>query len=474
MYLLAVALFICNKQAGAQDLVSSSFVRSYSASEIGTSFPVGGLAKYNVEVYKLLYTTKGVNGQKDTVSGLVVYPVLAHTSWPILVYQHGTASSRDGVPSRMSAEAAIGSIGGSLGYVSILPDYLGLGDSDGFHPYVHAKTEASVAVDMLYAVEQFTAKQQVYLNGQIFVTGYSQGGHASMALHRALETEFSDKFKIVAAAHMSGPYSISGDTRLRLLSNDEYFFPGYALYTMLSYNMAYNLYPSLKHFIREPYLQIAEDFFSGKEERLDSVHVKLARILMQEKGKVIPRYMFQDSVLAAIANQPQHPANVAMRDNDVYLWAPKAPTRLFYCKADDQVVYTNSLLADSTMKAKGAVNVGAVDVGSSYNHGQCFQPALLSSVFFFSFFQNVQTDLLEQLPELPVRMFPNPAADWCMLDNVPVGSMITVTDLSGRELRSMQAQESTTEIPLEGIQSGLYMVRVRARTGTWTGKLMVR
>ncbi|MBK8042036.1 MAG: hypothetical protein IPK21_04855 [Haliscomenobacter sp.] len=162
-----------------------------------------------------------------------------------MVYQHGTAGSREAVPSRLSFEATIGLVGGALGYVSVLPDYLGLGDSDGFHPYLHAKTEASAAVDMLRAARQFAASATIALNGQVFVSGYSQGGHAAMALHRELETNLSAEFKVTASAPMSGPYSISGDMKSRLLSEEEYFYPGYPLYTMLSYNLAYGVYDSL-------------------------------------------------------------------------------------------------------------------------------------------------------------------------------------------------------------------------------------
>jgi len=472
--LLGSMLLGFSQPVGAQDLIRSTYVRSYKAAEVGASLPIPSLAQYDVDVYTIRYTTKGADGQKDTASGLIVYPVRPNTAWPTMVYQHGTASSRDAVPSRFSAEATIGLIGGTLGYVSVLPDYVGLGDSRGFHPYVHAQSEAQAGVDMLLALQQFAASQSLYLNGQLFLSGYSQGGHASMALHRMLEKSYASQFKVTAAAHMSGPYSISGETRARLLSDAEYFRPGYALYTMLSYNQAYHLYDSLSQFIRPPYLQIATDFFSGKETNLDSVHARLAATLIQEKGKVVPKYIFQDSVLSAIAANPSHPANLAMADNDVYKWGPKTPTRLFYCKADDQVVYTNSLLADSVMRASGATSVGSVDVGSSYDHGQCFQPALLSSVFFFSLFQNVQTDVRGVLPALPVRMFPNPASGAFYLDNLPESGRITIHDMSGRLLHTQVVAGVATEVSLNGMHPGFYVVRVLSDSGVWADKLIVR
>ena len=115
-------------------------------------------------------------------------------------------------PSERRGGWELAGVGAALGYVAVAPDYLGLGESRGFHPYVHAATEASAAIDLLYAAQEFAEKQKFPLNGQLFLTGYSQGGHASMALHRELERNYSKIFPVSAAAHLSGPYSISGET----------------------------------------------------------------------------------------------------------------------------------------------------------------------------------------------------------------------------------------------------------------------
>ena len=45
----------------------------------------------------------------------------------------------------------------AFGYVVCAPDFVGLGDSPGVHPYVHAKTEASAAIDMLRAARELDA-----------------------------------------------------------------------------------------------------------------------------------------------------------------------------------------------------------------------------------------------------------------------------------------------------------------------------
>jgi len=472
--LCLAGLFFVAVHLPAQQLVSATFIRNFTKDQVAAFLPVPGLARYDVAVYKIRYTTPDIRGVRDTASGLMALPLAPNSSWPILVYQHGTAGSRESVPSRMNSEATVGFIGATLGYVSVLPDYLGLGDARGFHPYLHAATQASAALDMVRAVRQYALNAKLNLNGQIFLTGYSQGGHASMALHREMEQKFSGEFKVTAATHLSGPYSISGDMKNRLLNDTEYLFPAYTLYTVLSYNMAYNLYEKPEQFINPPYLEVAKAFYSGAETVLDTIHNRLARILIQQKGKVIPRFIFQDSLVTAIRNNPAHPFNLAMLDNDTYRWAPSAPTRLFYCQGDDQVVYTNSILADSVMRALGAKDLDAFDMNPTFNHGQCVQPALFSTIIFFSVFQSIQTDVADASFGRPLKLFPNPARETVYLDQLPPGSQVALWDFAGRLIRDFGIlQEQNPELSLHGLESGLYILRARADKGTWTGKLVI-
>lgn len=467
-------IFFAAMELPAQQLISATFIRNYTKDQVAVFLPIPGLARYDVGVYKIRYTTPDIRGVRDTASGLLALPLSPNNSWPILVYQHGTAGSRESVPSRLNSEASIGFIGASLGYVSVLPDYLGLGDSRGFHPYVHAATESSAAIDMVRAIRQYAASTNLALNGQIFLTGYSQGGHGSMALHRDMEQKFGEEFKVTAAAHLSGPYSISGDMKNRLLSDAEYLYPAYTLYTVLSYNMVYNLYEKPEQFINPPYVEVAKSFFSGSETILDTIHNRLGRILTQQKGKVIPRFIFQDSLVEAIRNNPQHPFNKAMLDNDTYRWAPNAPTRLFYCKGDDQVIFTNSTVADSVMRALGAKDVQASDVNSAFNHTQCVQPALFSTIIFFSFYQSIQTDIAGAPVQRPLYLYPNPARGTVYLDQLPAGSHLALWDFAGRMVRDFgMVAEENPALSLHGLQSGVYILRARAETGTWTGKLMI-
>ena len=71
-----------------------------------------------------------------------------------------------------------------------MPDYIGMGESPGLHPYCHGASEATT-IDMIRAVREAESLDMIpgmtADNGEMFVTGYSQGGHAAMATHKYVE-----------------------------------------------------------------------------------------------------------------------------------------------------------------------------------------------------------------------------------------------------------------------------------------------
>ena len=259
---LAVAL-VTAQCMFAQNLVSSEYLGDRSLSNLQAQF--GPLIQNGVKLYKLTYTTPDAFSQPDTASGLIAVPDRSGDwAYPLLCFQHGTVDSRSDAPSNLRGGYQAALVFGGMGYISIMPDFLGIGDSRGFHPYVHAATEASVGVDMLRAAEAFVQTlNHVAVNPeqQVFVCGYSQGGHAAMALQRSLEQDYPDEFNLIASAPMSGPYSISGAMIDALSSDDEYFYPAYIPNTFLSYNYVYGLYDSIQQAFKEPYAGLMQQYF---------------------------------------------------------------------------------------------------------------------------------------------------------------------------------------------------------------------
>ncbi|HKK73447.1 MAG TPA: T9SS type A sorting domain-containing protein [Saprospiraceae bacterium] len=471
--LLFAALLLLNSALlSGQELIG--YEQKGSFSFLAYLLLIGNQAEYDVEAYKINYTTTDLTGAVDTASGLITFPKTMDISSPLTLIQHGTVPNRNAVPSNLQGGYELGAALSSIGYVTIQPDYLGLGDSDGLHPYVHAESEASAGIDMIFAAKAFLDEFQIAYNDQLFVTGYSQGGHAAMAAHRELEANYAGELPVTAAAPLSGPYSISTATKERLLSDEEYFFPGYAAWTLLSYNEAYGLYDSLTQYMKQPYAEYALAF-KNEEIDLNTLHADMIAQLNQEFGASVVKNMFQDSIIAAIQADPDHPFNQALRDNDTYDWAPVAPTRMFYCMSDDQVSFTNSIIADSVMNANGAVDVESRDVAPSQDHGGCILPAGLATINFFNQYAQFTVSSNRRLVQLEgVSLYPNPAQRQVQLSGVPPDAQLQMLDMQGRTLRQHRLRADTESINVESLRPGVYLFRLTAPDGVWNQQVVVQ
>ncbi len=467
----------------AQQIVSSEFLESQTAGQLQQQF----LQNFNngVDMYRVLYKTTDIHGVPDTASGLLIVPDEPEFNYPLLCYQHGTINSRWDVPSQLAGGYELAMAISGQGFAVIAPDFLGLGEARGLHPYVHAETEARAAVDMLFAAREFAVENDfLTLNDQLFITGYSQGGHAAFAAHKMIEEEYANDFTVTASSPMSGPYSISEKMRDFTLSDEQYNFVAYIAWTTLSYNLAYgNLFNDLNDFFKTPYVPFIEQF-ANEEITLNQLNTTLIQTLIAENGpgQVKPKLMLQDNILEALLNDPTHPASVALAENDLVDWVPVAPTRLMGCTADDQVTFLNATFTSEIMNNNGATDLVAVDVNSTADHGTCVIPATLATILFFQGYQ--QIGIIESAQEplssnALINIQPNPATDYVnvqlsefanpnssydlSLYNVN-GKLLHQTQLSGRGILKVATIDFTP---------GIYLLQVRGEEGVYTQKVVV-
>jgi len=143
------------------------------------SIPSAVQFTYDVNLIKIDYNTIDPGGNPTVASGLLILPANATNALPLLSYQHGTILKKTNAPSQLQGGYEVGLIFGSEGYAVACPDYLGMGDGSKLHPYLHAKSEATAVIDMLSAVRSVCKSKNVVLNDQLFMMGYSQGGHVN-------------------------------------------------------------------------------------------------------------------------------------------------------------------------------------------------------------------------------------------------------------------------------------------------------
>lgn len=365
------------------EVISYELVETNTLSDMQAQLTAQGLppdlygCRYGVKIYRVLYQTITPLGDSTAASGAVAIPTGDLCRMPLANYSHGTVLDKEGVPSFLSYEAQIGRLFACRGIVISMPDYLGLGLGTGLHPYVHAKSEASATIDMLRAIRNLQTEIGFTLNEQLFLFGYSQGGHACMATHREIDLFHAAEFTVTASAPMSGPYDISGVQSQYLIDEVPYSSPAYLPYVIYSYKEYYpDLFDTVQYIFAPPYDVNLPPYFDGTHS-FGNANAVCAPI---------PNDMILPAVFDEFLTMPDHPFWVALRDNDVYDWVPQAPIRMYYCMGDEQVHYMNALVADSAFNALGAPDVEAIGLSATEDHAGCVPLALLSGNSFFSEF----------------------------------------------------------------------------------------
>ena len=452
---ICIFLFIIASVKGNTQITEYSLETHFTEASINIYMQVLGIpsglleVQSEVDFYKIKYMTPHPDGSMVEVSGALCVPSDLDCPLPMGSYQHGTISARDEAPSNPTGEALIGVLYAAVGYIIVMPDYIGLGDSPLLHPYVHADSQASTSLDMIRAARDLQSTLGYAWDEQLFIFGYSQGGHATAALQRLIETDFSDEFTITGSAPMSGPYDISGVQAGVLTSDQVYPTPGYLPYVVLSYQEVYgNIYNDLTEVFLPEYAEIIPDLFDGNT----------SMGIINNAFPSVPAQMLQPAFIEAYNSDPNHPMRIALADNDVMDWAPQVPTRLFYCNADDQVNYMNSVMALENFIELGSTSVTAVDLGE-YDHGGCAPLALL---FGLDFFESLKVDNcnISGVSEITdsFSISPNPSNGIVSFTQA-VNDWIEVYDATGRKVATSWVSQTAD---WSALGAGCYVIKGRS------------
>lgn len=315
--------------------------------------------QYGFDSYKVTYCTDDavLPGQRfartTAVTGLVAVPRKSGPL-PTVAYVHGTSVSFYDAPSNPNIVGPLSSRGESFegppssavfagnGFLYIAPDYLGLGDSRvPRHRYFHAQTEASAAIDLLAASQPVLAALRVRQDGRLFVFGWSQGGHAALALQRALERLH---VRVTGTAVVGGVFDVER-WFFTSLASETLTRPLYTTYLLLAYDDMYDVYPSLADVFRPHYASIVNDLFD-MQHFFDDIVAELPPPA---------RDILTDSFLARLATNRNEPMRVRLRENAVDRgWNPRAPLRVYQSDADEEVPFDDALVSVDRLRRAGA------------------------------------------------------------------------------------------------------------------------
>lgn len=382
--LLLFIIFSSGCQKDTQDpipdpvyYIESEIIEELSISDIKQLLSTQGnlppelslLINNSIHVYKLVYRTVDTQNNEVLASGALIVPD-NNSPLPLISFQHGTLSNEEDAPSYFSSDDYLVTVlFASAGYIFALPDYLGYGSSRQLdHPYEHGHSLASASRDMLRAVREFDLlNHQFQADDKLFLTGYSQGGYATMSLLKLLEEEHSGEFTVTAATAGAGAYNKTEFARKIIEADEELVHLNTFLWVLDTYNKIYGINRPYSYFFNEPHDSEIETggVFSNTE-------INPGNLFTSE---------FRDGILL---NSDSDFIEV-IADNDNYDWKPVSPLQLYHGTKDEFVYYFNSESAYLAMKERGAENVELVTVHDG-DHATTVFEYFTGTFFFFSRF----------------------------------------------------------------------------------------
>lgn len=274
-----------------------------------------GVPLCDIDIYHIRYSTVGGANEDTTASGALMAPSgldpRCRGPRPIVLYAHGTKTNRAfniaDLTDQQDAEGLfLAAFFASQGYIVVAPNYAGFDTSTlPYHPYLNADQQAKDMIDALSAARSALPTANAPLttdSGQLFITGYSQGGYVAMATHRAMEAA---GMSVTAAAPMSGPYALAAFVDAVFSGEVDGGAPVFASFLITAYHRTY---PDI-------YASAADIFEMQYATGIDSLlPTSLLRSELYAQGK-LPQYALfsstpPDSTFSNIT-PPSTPANLA-------------------------------------------------------------------------------------------------------------------------------------------------------------------
>jgi pimeloyl-ACP methyl ester carboxylesterase len=336
----------------------------------------------DVVVYNVIYKTT-INDQEINASGLVCVPATPG-SYPVLSFQNGSNTLNASAPSELPSDYSyqLVELIASLGYVVTIADYPGFGESVSVpHPYLVREPTVRSLVDMLYAVKEMAPSelQGITLLNKYFLLGYSQGGWATLALHKALELDYKNDFDLQGSACGAGPYNIYLLMQ-GMINITTYPMPVYIGYIVNAYTAYGQFTNPVTDILKEPYASRISTLYTGQ---LTSSEIN-SQLTTSIPDLIIPEF------IAGFASDPKYSTvRAALNDNSISAWHTFKPLLLVHGDSDTQVdpVTTENIYNEMIQSGTSGDICTKVMIPGA-NHESGLIPAMLDGILFLNDLNN--------------------------------------------------------------------------------------
>ncbi|MFZ6735819.1 alpha/beta hydrolase family protein [Undibacterium sp. Ji42W] len=334
---------------------AATFIKTISAAEVTAALPkeVTAVIKplYAVDTYKITYTTTDTSGRNVIASGLAAIPrKTGSVASPVLSYQHATIKTDAEAPSNHATADEPAVLFASMGYLVSATDYVGYGTTKGLpHPYLLAAPTALSVADFMTANARWRQMKTFADNGQVFLTGYSEGAYATMATLRYLT---QNRVGALPASTFigAGPYDVV-----------------LTLNAMLDAVRKEN--PIVGALISPGFLKKL-----GANDRANVRNLLLSSALGSNSD-----ITFDPTFLDNFLNDDDAAITAQSNVND---WTPQSPISFFHGRDDTTVPYGNTDSAFQAMTRRGAgALIGRMDCPvKPAEHIPCVPPFLINDI----------------------------------------------------------------------------------------------
>jgi pimeloyl-ACP methyl ester carboxylesterase len=230
---------------------------------------------------------------------------------------------------------------------------------------------------MQYAVKELVNSELpgITLKNEYYLIGYSQGGWATLALHKALELDYAEDFNLRGSACGAGPYDIYLLMQ-EIMNVTIYPMPVYLGYIVNAY-INYNQFSNpVTDIFNEPYASKISSLYNGllTSEQINNQ-------LTTSITELVNPGFYSDFTTAAQYSSIRD----ALSDNSITAWHSYKPLFLFHGEEDRSVspvstenMYTAMIQAGTTADICSKVIIPGV------GHSEAAIPGLMQGILFIN------------------------------------------------------------------------------------------
>ena len=208
-------------------------------------------------------------------------------------------------------------------------------------------------------------------NDKLFLTGYSEGGFATMSMFKLLQENHADEFNITAVTVGAGAYNKTAFADWIVSSNEDLFHINSFVWVLDVYNTIYSqLNRPYSYYFNEPWASIIanQGVFAPIEQN--------------------PQLLLTASFIDNYSGGYDTDLISVFAENNCYDWKPLSPLQLYHGTDDIYVPYFNSSTTYDAMVYQGSTEVELITIQGGDHVTTLGDYSIGTFMFFQSFLTN--------------------------------------------------------------------------------------